>query len=404
MSNTYPPKPAVDRLCTPAERVQTDNIFNNFAGDLSNGAAELDKNTKLLMLSMYKPYIEWRGSTLFNFGNLITSIDSASTRLDEFGDDAATRVGEFFKPVSTALGTVVGTLTNILKDPIGAVEAIPRALNDTLTSINPEWGISLDATFKNFKIDNIKNLPSSLVGSGRSLLGTVDAILTFPIILLSDIYFGVMSLMQAISKEIDEIIAGLYKFVFKILDEIIPLTEILTLLNTIQEVANEISGIITIFSGANQISGFLNNVINISGSLERLIQNPLDLAFAYLPPQVSEGLYLIRNPQEIINRILPPELSQFFAQAAQVIGVGFNGNMGYGLQSILQTLQNGVLSSILTNFSSQYKILTPLLKAIPQGGLQKTLPPGYTAWITNPAVAVARRQRVPSGSPSPIIQ
>ena len=37
--------------------------------------------------------------------------------------------------------------------------------------------------------------------------------------------------------------------------------------------------------------------------------------------------------------------------------------MGYGFQSVLEGLKGGVISSILTNFASQYAILTPLLNA-----------------------------------------
>ncbi len=69
----------------------------------------------------------------------------------------------------------------------------------------------------------------------------------------------------------------------------------------------------------------------------------------------------LQNPQNLINQFLPPELSQIFAKLSQITGYGFNGNMAYGLASVLQGMQDGVINGILTNFAAQYNILGPLL-------------------------------------------
>jgi hypothetical protein len=123
-----------------------------------------------------------------------------------------------------------------------------------------------------------------------------------------------------------------------------------------------IGGITTIFTGVTQFTQTLFNVQSYITQLGQFISNPLDLLFAYAPPQVSEALYLIRNPQQLVNNVLPPQLSQLFAKASQITGFGFNGNMGYGFVSVLQGIaQNGVIGSILNNFANQYPILTSIL-------------------------------------------
>lgn len=405
---SYPDKSAADRIATPQERQKVDNLLNNVAGDISSGLAAVDEQTRQLMLSIYKPYIDFRGQALFDFGRGLQSIDNISTNLGESLQNVNIQLGETLKPVSKFLGSTIGTLANVLNDPLGALEQVPRTLFDTIGKISPRFARKLDATLRKYKLDNIKNFPGSIAGSIRSLVGTLDALLSLPVILISDIYFGFMTIMNAISREIDQVIATIYKAIFGpegLLDQIgIPIADILSILQDISDIASQVSGITSIFAGANQISGILNQVTSVTTSIESFINNPLDLAFAYLPPQVSEGLYLVRNPQEIINRLIPPEASALFAQASQILGVGFNGNMGYGLGSILKTLENGVVSSVLSNFSNQYPILTPLVNSVtPKGGLAGVLPPGYTSWVANPAVAVAASNKVPSGPADPLL-
>lgn len=404
----YPDKRAADRIVTPQERERVDNVLNNVAGDISNGIGAVDVQARQLMLSVYKPYIDFRADALFSFGKGLQSIDNISDRLGSSLQNVNIQLGETLKPVSRFLGSTIGTLENVLNDPLGALEQVPRTLYDTIEKISPRFARKLDNTLRKYKLDNIVNFPGSVAGSLRSLVGTLDALLSLPIILISDIYFGFMALMQAISKEIDEIIATIYKAIFGpegLLDQIgIPIASILSILQDISDIASQVSGITSIFAGANQISGVLNQITFATNSIENFISNPLDLAFAYLPPQVSEGLYLIRNPEEIINRIIPPEASALFAQASQILGVGFNGNMGYGLGSILKTLEGGVISSVLSNFANQYPILTPLVNTVSPGGLAgNVLPPGYTSWIANPSVAVAASNKVPGGPPSPLL-
>ena len=103
-----------------------------------------------------------------------------------------------------------------------------------------------------------------------------------------------------------------------------------------------------------------NGLINFTNQLNGVIQNPLDFAFSMMPPSFNQGLYLIQNPQQIINNALGqvPELNNFLGQISSITGFGLNGNMGFGLQSVLQGLQGGVLASILNGFATQFSILS----------------------------------------------
>ena len=80
----------------------------------------------------------------------------------------------------------------------------------------------------------------------------------------------------------------------------------------------------------------------------------------------------------MLDRVLTP-----------ITGFGFNGNMGYGLSSVLNGLRGGVISSILKGFANQYPILKPLLGQI--GPRQPTsYPPTLTPSAVNPSIPVVQ--------------
>jgi len=333
------------------------------------------------------------------------NIRGVSERFDNTLTTASRRINETMKPVSTQMGQILGTLTGVARDPLGSATQIPQTLLALVEKVNPEFAARLETSFKSDKIKNLANLPGQIVGSIRSLLTAADAILSLPLVLLSDLYNGLLEIMQEISNLVDEVISSVIDFFFGpggLLDSILPITEILEFLDAIAELASEIQGISTIFLGANPIAGYALSLQTYANQLNGVISNPTNLLVSYLPPQVSEGLYIIRNPQQLVNNILPPELTQQFAKLSQITGFGFNGNMGYGFEAVLEGLQGGVVSSILSKFAGQYGILAPLVglaqplsdKQAPQLGFPPQLTPAVAGGQPT-AQGVVQPQQVP---------
>jgi hypothetical protein len=160
------------------------------------------------------------------------------------------------------------------------------------------------------------------------------------------------------------------QFLVNMIDQLFPgLTDFL---NQLSIFANQIGGIATIFSGFNQITAFTNNLISFTNTINGALQNPLDAAFSLFPPSFNQGVYILQNPQQLFNNLLGqvPGLNNFLGQISSVTGFGLNGNMGFGLQSVLQGLQGGVMASILNGFATQFSILAPLFTGIPTSGAQ----------------------------------
>lgn len=286
------------------------------------------------------------------------TIDAASESVSNALNNASSKITETLKPVSSFMGSTLYTLTGVMKDPLGSVMDLPNTVGAMMDNLNPGLRSKYIATYKKHNIDKLAEMPSMLFGSAQQLIKAVDNILKVPIGLVTDIYRGFQELVGKISSFIDSFFAGLQKFLTNIIDGLFPgLTEFLT---TFAGFVQQIGGILNVFGGLETVVGFTNQIAGFANQINGFIQNPLDLAFQYTPPEISEGLYALQNPASIINKFLPPELSQYTQQLNSITGFGFNGNMGYGLQSVLEGLQGGVLSSILQGFSTQFSILAPL--------------------------------------------
>jgi hypothetical protein len=315
---------------------------------------------------------------------LVTSgIGSATQGVGNALGQANQAITDALKPVSGFIGGTLYSLTNVMKDPLGALTDLPNAIGPVLDGISPTLRSKFIGSYKNFNLSKIAEIPGNVIGSIQSFVGLVDQILAIPIQLISDIYAGLMEIMSAISDAINAIFDMIQQFLVSIIDNLIPgLTDFLTQLSAF---ANQINGIASIFGGVNAITGFTNNLLTFSNSLNSAIQNPLDLAFSMMPPSFNQGMYILQNPQQLVNNLLGqvPELNNFLGQISSITGFGLNGNMGFGLQSVLQGLQGGVLASILNGFATQFSILAPLFT-----GLPTTSPPSYdnaTVPITTPA-------------------
>jgi phage-related protein len=227
------------------------------------------------------------------------------------------------------------------------------------------------STYAKYNIDKLAEMPGQLFGSAQQLAKSVDKILGLPVGIINDIYKGYTKLMGEVNDFINSLFEVLQTFFNSILDNLFPgLTEFLTQLTAF---ANQIGGIAQIFGAQTQVLGFTNQIIQGANQLNSFIQNPLDAAFAFAPEQLSQGLYTLQNPQQLINQYLPPQLSEYFSKIESITGFGFNGNMGFGLQNVLEGFQNGVLSGILQGFATQFSILSPIFS-----GVSDAAPPSFT--------------------------
>lgn len=324
----------------------------------------------------------------YQYANLYvaTAVGGASNLIGQASDNinsslvaASESINKQLQPVSSFIGSTLGTLTGVMKNPLGAVQDLPNTIGVMLDQVNPGLRAKYIGTYKKYNIEKLAEMPATLFGGLQQVARSADKIINMPVALISDIYKGFMDFVGQLNDFVNGLFEALQKFINSILDNLFP--GLMDFLNQLTTFANQIGQISSIFGGVNQITGFTNQLVTGVNQLNSFIQNPFDLAFAYAPPEISQGLYLLQNPQQIINQYLPPELSEYTAKLSQITGFGFNGNMGFGLESVLEGIQGGVFSSILEGFASQFSILAPIFTG------QSIAPPSFpnsTTEVTAP--------------------
>lgn len=279
--------------------------------------------------------------------SLVTSVSSANLKLQET-----------LKPISSFMGSTLGNLTGVLKDPIGSAFALPATLGAMLAETNPMLAAKYEATFKKYNIDKLAELPQNMFGSIQQIFKTIDLGLAVPINFITDVYYGAMDILKQMNELVNTVFSLLQQTFNNIIRTLLPgVTEFLTAL---AEFANELAGISTIFSGISQITQYTSMLQTYSNKLNGFIQNPADYLQSFIPQNVSNGLYALRNPQTLLNQFVPPEIANNFKMIQDITGLSFNGRMGFGLQSVLEGFQGGVISTILGGFATQFSILSPL--------------------------------------------
>jgi len=299
-------------------------------------------------------------------GGLVSGINQTNDLIIGSLGGFSDTIRKNLEPISDFMGSTLGTLTGIVRDPLGS-NGVGNVLTNLLNNISPGYGDKVNGTIANLNLQAIANLPSQIFSSIDHLITAVDNLLAIPLSFLAEVYYGYIAIMQSISRLISNLFNGLIQLLFDFLDSIIPIRSILALLDAVSSLANQIGGIAGTFLGANVITGFTNQITNFTSQIGNILNNPLDLVFSVVPQQVSQVLYVMQNPQQLINQFLPPQLSQAFSKISSMAGFGFNGNMGYGFQSVLQGLQGGVVRGILSNYAAQYDVLAPILGGLGNG-------------------------------------
>jgi hypothetical protein len=349
--------------------------FLNRTGEaLIAGTDSVASRSAYAYAKSYEKFLDPLGQQI---GSVSTRLDSVNTTLTNSLSRFSDTIRKALEPISDFTGSTLGTLTGVLKDPLGS-NGLGNVVTNLLNNVSPGYGNKVNGTITNLNLQALANFPKQLFSSADHLITAVDNILAIPLNLLAQVYYGYLDIMKSISKLLSNIMNGFTQFILDFLDSIIPIQSILDLLNQVSTLSNQIGGIATTFLGVNQITGFANQVINFSSQIGGILNNPLDLVVSVLPEQVDQYIFLVNNPQQIINQFLPPELSQSFAKISSMTGFGFNGNMGFGFQSVLQGLQGGVIRSILTNYAAQYNILAPLV-----AGTGNNRPPSYSPSLVN---------------------
>ena len=341
------------------------NGANSAAGAINAASGTLDRYTKNAIQTLFSVENSIGGAVGSASNAVSGSLGGAANSITQGIASAKQDLNELLKPVSAFTGSTLGTLTNLMRDPLGAPLAIANSIAAVIDKVSPGFVNRMDATFKKFKVDDLLNLPTQIMGSIRNLLGIVDQLLAVPFGIMKDLYMGLMSIMQSISDFLDSIISSIFDFFFGpggLLDSIFPVSEILAFLDAVGELASFFGQITSFFGGFAAVDNILSQATSFASQATSILGNPAAIAQSYLNSAVGSSgagqiLGAIRNPQQFLNSIIPPQVSGLLGQIGGAPGLGFGSNTGYGFGGVMSSLGQGVISQLMGQYAPQAAII-----------------------------------------------
>ena len=188
------------------------------------------------------------------------------------------------KPVSDAIGSHADTSSSISKSPSGPDQPMPQAAAALVSNISPQISNEITGSVKSIKMDEMQHLPSKMMGSIRQLATAGDAMLAVPFEIASDVYNGLLELMDEMSNLIDGVMASLTNFAIGVagglVDALFPPALLEGILAPIMAIAGELGDLGQMLGGFSAISSITNAIGGIAGSLASALGDPAKLAAA----------------------------------------------------------------------------------------------------------------------------
>lgn len=400
-------KPGMARFLNDQFQSNVDFADPEQQAELKQGT--LDRYTRNAMVTLFSVELQAESAIASTLTPVSEGISGTKQEAVHQIQGVKENLNKLLKPVSSATGATLGNLTNVLKDPLGAPSAIGGSIMNLIDKVNPDFANSLDATFKKYKADELSNLPGQAIGSIRNLAALADSVLSVPFAIAEDLYNGVMEIMQEIGDLVDSLITSVFDLFFGpggVLDAIVPISMVMEFLDTLSEVASMVQGATQIFGGFTAITNITSQVTSYTSQATSILNNPVQLAQQFVTPEIEQGLRAVRNPQAFVENLLPQSVMQQMQQLQNIPGLGFVGNLGYGLRGSLQSLSDGVFTKMVDGFTDQLGILAPNLgkttDKLPAHDSQAAHNPEVGSASTNPNISTVQGVPVQTTPRSPI--
>lgn len=269
------------------QRIATENLKSTIDGSASNNGSGLDaltresyKDTKRLVKSSEKLAAE-TAQPLPDAGSIVGEEEGKIVNNLQSHTPALTNA---IKPVSDAIGSHADTASSIVKDTTGPAQTLPQAANSLVSSISKNTADNIDGVTKAIKLDEMQHMCSKMMGSVRNLATAADAVLAVPFEIASDVYGGLLEIMDEISNLVDSVMAFITDFAIStiggLMDSLIPPKLLESVVNPIMSIAGEIGDIGQLLGGFPAISNIANGISGIAGSLASALSDPAKLAAA----------------------------------------------------------------------------------------------------------------------------
>lgn len=191
-------------------------------------------------------------------------------------------MGNAVQPVSDAMGSHADTASSVNKSPMGADQNLPQAATATVDTISPQIAKEMDASAKANAMESMQHMPAKMSGSIRHLAAAGDKALAIPFELASDVYGGLLKVMDEIANLGDTVMNAITQFAISsvggLVNGLFPAGALKGLIGPISKFTSQIGGLTQLLGGFSALGSIATAVGGIASSLAAALRDPLKLA------------------------------------------------------------------------------------------------------------------------------
>jgi hypothetical protein len=191
-------------------------------------------------------------------------------------------VANAVKPVSDALGSHSDTNSSINTSQMGSEQFMPTAVVSSLDNISSQFANEADVAFKSIQFDSMQHMPNKMCGSLNHLAQSSSNDCYIPFEIASDVYGGLLKMMDQIANFGDLIMNGMTLFSLTPLgglkDGLFPIGKLSFLLKPIMMFAGPLGGLSQLLAGFSALKSLTGTISKIGSGLSSLISDPAKLA------------------------------------------------------------------------------------------------------------------------------
>ena len=307
-------------------------------------------------------------------------------------------IANAIQPISDALGSHADVNSYIIKNPLGPVQFLPQA---ALLCVNEVASIMVSSVENAMKVVQkalLVQLPQKIAGSLRHITTAASKALAFAFDLVSDVYNGLMSLINKVSKLIDTIVNKIVNFAISaiggLIDAVIPpwlLKIVKKLVSKIIKGIHTLSSMLGGFSALAKIAaqildglplGCTGNVFDINKINTKGLDSAISKARAVgavvgTIPGLGAGLgnlgfsingkinfklgaltANIGDPTKLLLSMFDKKIAALLKKLPMLCNVGMVGNEGFSVGVTFDGLTNHSFSIAMTKYATHASIIS----------------------------------------------
>lgn len=258
------------------------------------------------------------------------------------------------RPISDAIGSHADMDHCVSKNAAGTSSFVPASIAHLLDKISPSIVDGIEGVFKSQQMQMLMNLPNKIAGSIRQLTTALDDILSVPFEIMSDVYNGLMQLIDEIANLLDNVLNMVINWAFSIIggliDAIFPLSQLEEMLGPIFELAGELSDIFDLFGGFPAMAKISSVLSIVSGGFASILTNA---PFLYTLFKAKTETTTITKNYDCLTEIFEltrtklPKIPKVLKILSAIGGVISNyGSLGAGVAGFGANLAKGLSNGI----------------------------------------------------------